>query len=268
MSGRMTMGPGIEAPVSVEVKRPQHMRMEMQFQGMTAIQAYDGTSGWMIMPFGGRTDPQPMSPDDVKDAEDMADMDGVLVDYKAKGHTVELVGKEKVEGTSVYKLKVTLKTGSVRYIFIDADSFLEIRNEGRRKIQGMEMDTESTIGDYKEVGGLMLPHSLDQGAKGMPMRQKLTLTKIELNAQVDDAKFTMPAAKKPEAAASPRSSFQSARSRPMSTSGGVAASSASASAAPAAKPPLVAPGSVPCAAAISPRRTSASGWFGASDSTR
>ncbi|HET8645288.1 MAG TPA: outer membrane lipoprotein-sorting protein, partial [Vicinamibacteria bacterium] len=50
MSGRMTMGPGIEAPVSVEVKRPRQMRMEMQFQGMTAIQAYDGTSGWMIMP--------------------------------------------------------------------------------------------------------------------------------------------------------------------------------------------------------------------------
>src|SRR5262245_2842851 len=57
MSGKMVMGPGFEAPVAVEIKRPQHMRMEMKFQGMTAVQAYDGTSGWMIMPFQGRTDP-------------------------------------------------------------------------------------------------------------------------------------------------------------------------------------------------------------------
>ena len=53
------------------------------------------------------------------------------MDYKAKGHTVELVGKEKVEGTDAYKLKVTLKNGDVRYIYLDAETYLEIRDRGQ-----------------------------------------------------------------------------------------------------------------------------------------
>ena len=203
MNGRMTMGPGIEAPVSVEVKRPQHMRMEMQFQGMTAIQAYDGTSGWMIMPFGGRTDPQPMSPDDVKDAEDMADMDGVLVDYKAKGHSVEMVGKEKVEGTDAYKLKVKLKNGDERYVFLEAESFMEIRNEGKRKIRGSDVEVEASFGDFKEVGGVIFPHAIEQNVKGNPQKQSITIDKIELNPALDDSRFKMPPSAAPSPAPSP-----------------------------------------------------------------
>lgn len=194
MSGRMTMGPGIEAPVSVEVKRPQRMRMEMQFQGMTFTQAYDGTSGWMIMPASGRTDPQPMSPDDVKDAEDMADIDGVLVDYKAKGHTVELVGKENVEGTDAYKLRVKLKNGDERYVFLDSEYFMEIRNEGKRKIRGSDVEVEASFGDFKDVGGILFPHSIEQSLKGNPQKQKITIDKIDLNPALDESRFKMPAA--------------------------------------------------------------------------
>ena len=204
MTGTMTAGPGMEAPFVLEMKRPNKMRVEFTFQGMTGIQAYDGKTAWTHMPFISKADPEPMPADQAKEAEEESDMDGPLVDYKAKGNTVELVGKEKIEGTSAYKLKVTLKGGNIRYVFLDADTFLEIRNEGRRKVQGMEMDTESTIGDYKKVDGLMLPHSVDQETKGIPMRQKLTLSKIELNVPVDDAKFSMPAVKKPEPAATPK----------------------------------------------------------------
>jgi outer membrane lipoprotein-sorting protein len=193
LSGRMTMGQGIEAPVSVEVKRPKQMRMEMQFQGLTAVQAYDGTSGWMIMPFGGRTDAQPMSPDDLKDAEDMADMDGVLVDYKGKGHTVELVGKEKVEGTDAYKLKVKLKNGDERYVFLEAESYMEIRNEGKRKIRGSDVEVEANFGDFKEVGGVVFPHSIEQSMKGNPQKQSITIEKIDINPTLDAARFKMPA---------------------------------------------------------------------------
>lgn len=194
MTGRMTMGPGIEVPVSVEVKRPRAMRMEMTFQGQTAIQAYDGTSGWMIMPFTGRTDPQPMSPDDVKDAEEMADIDGALVDYKTKGHTVELVGVEKVEGTDAYKLKVNLKNGDQRYVFLDTEEFMEIRNEGKRKIRGSDVEVEAMFGEFKDVGGIIFPHSIEQAAKGSPQKQKITIDKIEINPSVEDSRFKMPAA--------------------------------------------------------------------------
>lgn len=198
MNGKLTVGPGIEAPISIEMKRPHNMRVEVTFQGNTGIQAYDGATGWQISPFGkGQADP--MSAEDLKEAEEQADMDGPLVDYKAKGHGVELIGKEKLEGSDAYKLKVTLKNGNLRYLFLDADSFLEIKAESKRTIRGSEVEGETTIGDYKDVGGLLFPHSLQMGAKGRPEKQNITVEKIELNPALDDARFKMPAPAKPEA---------------------------------------------------------------------
>jgi outer membrane lipoprotein-sorting protein len=195
VTGTITIGPGIEAPFVLEQKRPNMMRMEITVQGMAIVQAYDGKVGWQLNPLGGRKDPEPMSEDSLKQAEEQADMDGPLIDYKAKGHTVELLGKEKVEGSDVYKVRVTLKNGDVRDFFIDADSFLEIRTEGKTKVRGSEVEGESSIGDYKEVSGMMLPFAMEMGQKGSPQRQKLAISKAEINVPIDDARFKMPAVK-------------------------------------------------------------------------
>jgi outer membrane lipoprotein-sorting protein len=200
ITGKMTMGPGMEAPFTLEMKRPKNLRMELVFQGLTGVQAYNGQSGWVIAPFGGRKDPQPMSPEDVKEADEQADMDGPLVDYKTKGHQVELAGKEKVEGTEAYKLKVTLKNGEVRYVYVDAEYFLELKTEGTRMVRGTAREFESIYGDYKDVGGLMLPHSIESSVKGTPEKQRITADKIELNVPVDDSRFKMPEVKKEPAA--------------------------------------------------------------------
>jgi outer membrane lipoprotein-sorting protein len=191
MTGKMTMGPGMEAPITVELKRPASVRMEFTIQGMTGVQAFDGQTGWSIDPFG-RKNAEPMSAEDQKEIEEQADIDGPLVDYKAKGHSVELLGKEKVEGSDAYKLKVTLKGGDVRYIYLDTDSYLEIKAESKRSIRGSEMEVESTIGDYKEVAGLLYPHSIQNGAKGRPEKQNIVVDKIEVNPALDDARFKMP----------------------------------------------------------------------------
>ncbi len=195
MTGRITVGPGSEAPVVMEMKRPNKVRLDITLQGMTLSQAYDGKQGWQLNPFGGGKNAEPMSPEDLKNAEEQADMDGPLVDWKAKGHKVELVGKEKVEGTDAYKLKATLKNGNIRYIYLDADSYLDIRGEEKRTVRGTERETEQTIGDYKEVGSLLLPHSFESGAKGRPEKQKITIEKIELDLPIDDGRFAMPAKK-------------------------------------------------------------------------
>jgi outer membrane lipoprotein-sorting protein len=200
MTGRMTMGPGMEAPISMEMKRPGNVRMEFSFQGNTGVQAYDGSKGWSINPFSGKKDAEPMSADDLKDIQEQADMDGPLVDWKAKGHTVELLGKDKIEGSDVYKLKVTLKGGDVRTVYIDADSFLEIKAESKRTIRGSETEVETSIGDYKEVGGIMVPHSFQSGAKGRPEKQNIIVEKIELNPTLEDVRFKMPEPAKAEPA--------------------------------------------------------------------
>jgi outer membrane lipoprotein-sorting protein len=195
MTGTMTVGPGIEAPFVLVQKRPSMFRLELTVQGMTIVQAYDGKVGWQLMPLSGRKDPEPLPEDAMRQIEQQADMDGVLVDYKAKGHTVEFVGKEKVEGSDAFKLKVTLKNGDTQYIFLDADQFLEVRTESKSTIRGTDVESESTIGDYKDVGGLMFPHAVEQGQKGSPQKGKITIAKIELNVPVDDAGFKMPVVK-------------------------------------------------------------------------
>jgi outer membrane lipoprotein-sorting protein len=197
-TGKITVGPGMEAPVVLEQKRPNSVRIEFTLQGMTGVQAYDGKTGWSIMPFGGKKDPEPMGEDDLKEATEQADFDGPIIDYKQKGNTVEYVGKEKVEGTDTFKLKVTLKTGDVRYIYLDADSYLTIKEEGKRTIRGTEREFETTLGDYKDVDGLILPHSMEAGSKGSEQKQKIMIEKVEINPVLDDARFKMPEVKPDE----------------------------------------------------------------------
>jgi outer membrane lipoprotein-sorting protein len=191
MTGKMIVGPGIEAPFTIEIKRPRRMRFEIVVQGMTIVQTVDGDAGWTIQPMTGKKDPERMSADDLKEAQDQADFDGPLVDYKKKGHKVELIGKEKIEGTDAYKLKVTKKNGDLEYIYLDAEAFLEIKSEGKRMVRGTPVEFESTSGDYKRVSGVMLPFSAEWGSKSEKV--KASFTNVEVNGKVDDARFKMPA---------------------------------------------------------------------------
>jgi outer membrane lipoprotein-sorting protein len=195
MSGKLLAGPGIEAPFTIEIKKPGRLRFEVVVQGMTIVQAVDGDVGWTIQPMTGKKDAERMSPDDLKETQDQADFEGPLVDYKKKGHKVELAGKEKIEGTDAYKLKVTKKNGDTEYIYLDADAFLEIKSEGKRIVRDTPVEFDSTTGDYKDVNGVMFPFSAELGAKGEKL--KLSFTKIEVNPKIDDARFKMPAPSAP-----------------------------------------------------------------------
>ncbi len=198
MTGKVLMHGGMEIPMTAEIKRPNKMRMDFTFQGMTGTQAYDGKNGWSIMPFAGKTDPEKMSPDQVKLMEDQADIDGPLVDYKKKGHKVELIGKEDLEGTEVYKLKVTKKGGDIEHHFLDAEYFLPIKVKGKRKIMGTEVEFETTLGDYKEVNGLLLAYSIEQRGGDMGPGSTINFEKVEVNVDITDDRFVMPEIKKEE----------------------------------------------------------------------
>lgn len=195
MTGTMALGQGIEAPIVLEIKRPNSLRMDITVQGMVGSQGFDGTRGWSLMPFAGSTTPQEMPEEEMRMVQEQADLDGPLVDYKAKGNKVELLGKEQVEGAAAHKLQVTLKSGVVHTMYIDAEHFLTIKQESKRTVRGAEVESETIIGDYKEVGGMVFPHSVDSGQKGNPQRQKITVQKIEINPPLDDARFKMPSVK-------------------------------------------------------------------------
>jgi len=200
-TGKMVMGQGMEAPFTMELARPNKVRMEFTVQGMTGVQAFDGKTGWSVMPFMGKTDPEAAPEEEAKKMQEQGNIDGLLMDYKDFGRTVELVGKEDLEGTPVYKLKVTQKSGDVVHLYIDAEQFLLLKQTGKTKVRGQEIESEMIFGDFKTVDGLVFPHSIEQKVVGMPGGMVMTVSKIELNPGVADSRFTMPAAaeKKPAA---------------------------------------------------------------------
>lgn len=196
-SGRVHNGDGgfaLEIAYIQTVQRPGLIRQEYSMQGLTAVTAYDGSIGWQIQPFEGRLDPDKISADDAKSLKLLADLDGPLVDYTAKGSRVEYLGTEDVDGTDAHKLKVTLKDGDILYIYLDPDYFLEIRETAQIKVRGVEFEAEQDFGNYQEVHGLMLPFSIESGAKGQPKSSKMTIEKAEINVALDPKLFRFPAA--------------------------------------------------------------------------
>ena len=193
-TGKFSQG-SFRAGFLEENKRPGKVREEALIQGLVQIQAYDGKTGWQVSPFGGRKDAELLSADDLKSLVMDADIDGPLVDYKEKGHKAELVGHDPVEGTDCYKIKLMLKNGDVRYYFLDADSFLEVKMENQSNIRGAVQFTENFYGDYEQVDGLFIAFAYENGEKGNPVHTKYTVEKVELNVPLDDALFAMPVTK-------------------------------------------------------------------------
>jgi hypothetical protein len=198
MTGRMSVGPEDLAMV-VEMKRPDEIRLDTSGRGRAAVQAYDGRTAWGILPTGtGRAEVLPSEL--AKAIAEQADLDGPLVDYAAKGSRVELVGTEgKVDGRRAFKLKVTRKDGTVAYYFLDVRSYLPIRVEATRTVRGRPLEAEGTMGDYREAGGFLWPHRIENGASGMPDKQVITIEKIEVNPPIDDSRFKMPGTKPADA---------------------------------------------------------------------
>ena len=194
--GKLTLAGGLEAVLVYEKKRPDMVRQDMTLQGMTGVVAYDGHSGWKIQPWQGKKDAEPLGEEELKEILEESDFDGPLIDYQQKGHKIELVGLEPVEGTDALKLKVTLKSGSVRYFYMDTDDYVPIKIETKRFVRGAEREYESTLGDYKQVAGVYLPHSIETSAKGSQQKMKFQFEKIEANVQIDDSRFHEPGAKR------------------------------------------------------------------------
>ena len=195
LSGKLVISGGmLQLDYVTLIKRPQLVRYEAKLQGLTQVQAFDGSQAWQINPFQGRKDPEKLSADDAKGmGEDAADVVGALVDYKEKGYRLESLGTEDVDGTDAYKLRLTRPNGDVIYVYLDPDYFLEIRTLTRRIEHGVPNETITDFGDYEKVNGVYLPLSQESGPKGSSDRQKVQFDTAEFNVAVDDAEFHFPA---------------------------------------------------------------------------
>ena len=195
LTGQMDVGKGMSVPYVLEQKRPDKMCLEFVFEGETAVQCNHGKAGWKLEPFRGRTAPEPMTEAELREVADSADLYGPLFDYDARGHTVELLGREPVQERDAVKLKVTLPGGAVRWVYVDAESGLEIKVDAMRTVGGRERRVETFYRDWQATEeGLLIARRQETRTEGSSDRHMLTVETVEVNPPIDDSRFAMPAA--------------------------------------------------------------------------
>jgi outer membrane lipoprotein-sorting protein len=192
MTGRITLQ-GTELPLTVYAKRPNLNRQEITLKDKQIVQAFDGTSAWVINPMMGGDEPRELPKPAAETMRHSADFDGALIDYRQKGHTVELVGSEKIDGREVHHLKVTMKGGDVeQHYYLDAQTGIEVRTSTDVDLgTGQKQPLVTEMSDYRQVDGIMIPHTVRQLLNGKPVVQ-MTIDTVEFNPPIDDQLFRMP----------------------------------------------------------------------------
>ena len=183
----------VQVPFVLDMKRPDKSRIELEFDGKTAVQVFDGKNGWMKRPYLNRDTWEPFSAEQTKSSVGKWDLEGPLVDYAAKGTKVDLEGIEPVEGKDAYRLKLTMKSGEVQRVWIDAQSYLDVKVEGiPRRMDGIMRTVWVYHRDFRSVQGLMVPFVLETAVDGFRDTHRMVLEKVGLNPKLDDALFIKP----------------------------------------------------------------------------
>ena len=182
---------GMNIPFTATLMRPNLMRQEGDFQGQKFIDAFDGTVSWQSSPWATMNKPTKKTEEETAEAA-KENFEDEFIDYKTKGHTVELDGTEEIEGTKCFKLKMKRKVGDERIYFIDSENYVTVMVRSFAAVGPAKgMAAETYLSDYKEVDGLMVPHTIEQKMDGQTA-MVIKTEKVELNPQLDKAIFSLP----------------------------------------------------------------------------
>jgi hypothetical protein len=183
---------GNDLPLTIQIINGKGMRSDVEAMGQTVTNCYFNGKGWKVNPFAGAPSPTEVTGTELTDFKFQSSLATQLMDYKTNGHQVELQGKEKVEGTDSYKIKLTNKDDSrVTTYFISANDYSMIKSVTTRQIQGQDTEVESFYSDPKEIGGIKFFMTKDSKIEGQ-IFQTVKFDKIELNVPVDEKIFPMP----------------------------------------------------------------------------
>lgn len=174
---------GVDIPLKFYQVHNKATRQEINVAGLVGYDITTPTEGWVYMPFNGQTKPEAKSPDEIKRTLDDLDLQGNLIDYKAKGHTVQFIGNEEVEGTDCYKIKITRKNSGSQTLFIDPASYLVVRAVNKTQVSGQEIETTMDFSDYRDVNGFWFPFYYQTRTDVMQ------LTSVVINPALDDSLF-------------------------------------------------------------------------------
>lgn len=177
---------GMDIPVINTKVHNVGQRVDISAMGMDGYVINTPTAGWTFMPFMGQSAVEAMPAEQVKEGVDELDLQGLLYNYKEKGHTVELQGKETIDGVEAYKIKHTSKSGKVRTFYVDATNYYLVRSVSKQSVMGQEQEVTYIYSNFKKTDdGYVFPFSVS-GAFG---QGDMTVTKIEVNKPVDEKLF-------------------------------------------------------------------------------
>lgn len=181
-------------PFVLQQKRPDKTRFEITGVGQRSVRIFDGTHGWKVRPGSdGSPDVEPYTPQEIRFARGEPVIDGPLIDYEAKGTTVSLQGVEEVDGRKAYRLSLKLASGERHEVWIDAQTFLDIKSiRTSYSSAGVPATVSITYGGYKDIGGLQIPSVLEISAASGKVPDKMVIERIALNPALDDRVFGRP----------------------------------------------------------------------------
>jgi len=185
--------PSEELPFALALKRPNMTRFEITVLNRRTVRMFNGKQGWKVSPSAtGSSEARPYTMDELRSAHDEQVIDGLLIDHQAKGIEVALDGIDKIDGHSAYRLSAKLPSGVTRHVWVDAQSFLDVKYD--REVRGPHgpVTVEVKYGDYKDVEGLQIPFTIESGVVAAGKSDKLIIDKVSLNPPLDDTMFMRP----------------------------------------------------------------------------
>lgn len=186
---------GPRLPFLFQQKRPNLTRFEIAIDRDTSVRVFDGRRGWKQRPSAsGRPDLQPYSEAEVRAARDALVIDGPVLDAPAKGVQVTLDGVDEVEGRKAYRVSAKLPSGTTQRVWIDAESFLEVKyDRPARDAAGQPTTVAVLLRNYQTYEGLRIPFTIETGAPGGgPVVDRLVIERVAINANLPDTLFARP----------------------------------------------------------------------------
>ena len=186
------LGVPVTLPYTLYMARPNKQRLEVTLKDETLLQVFDGKNGWKLQPYLHRG-VLPFSAEELQKAREFQDIDSPLFDAASKGTRIALDGTDTIDGRPAYRLALTLKSGTVRHVWLDAETFLDVQVDGTRRLNGKDVRQLTTQADFRAVGALKLPFLLQTRADGVKDANQIRVDKVLVNPPLDAALFAKPA---------------------------------------------------------------------------
>lgn len=177
--------------MAIVYKRPDKCRIDFSLGHIYFIQSYDGKEAWKYNPTTQGSQPEMLQGDDAKSLQETCDFDGPLIDYNAKGVKTELIGKETIGGREAYNVKITFPSGNIDNYYLDTKTYLPFMIKGTTKRTGKVVPSTTTIDQYIDTGGVVIPYYFKFEAEGEDS-EEINVSTVELNPALEDSVFTFP----------------------------------------------------------------------------